>query len=81
MNKLAQARLNQIEKKKKELLGVTQNTHLSQVERAKAVNELRALLDEEDNLNSGTHWLAQQTTTSNRIMYQAVQNALRKVQS
>lgn len=75
MNQQAQTRLKQIEVEKKRLLAVTNNTYLSQDERAEAVNKLRALLNEEDSLKSGDHWL-RQSTTSNKILYEAVQKEL-----
>lgn len=75
----AQKRLTEIQTRKRELAGVMDNPILTQSERANAAREFLGLDNEEKCLQAGkgAHWL-NHTTTRDRLVYEAVQNELRR---
>lgn len=76
----AQKRLDAIQTRKRELAGVMDNPILTQGERANAAREFLQLDNEEKSLQAGkgAHWLNNHTTTRDRLIFEAVQNELRR---
>ena len=56
MTRLARTRLQQIEDEKALLVEAANNFHLTPAQRAAASRDLRKLLKEQEELESGDHW-------------------------